>query len=161
MGEYTDDLWETMGLQYVEEFKCFLVSTSVIPSRTSTIETRTISNPNDASTNNRTRSATFPMSIIELRSLLHSTNVSLRRFPLTTVIGPWAWFKVCFVNLRTRLLRSVVFPTPGGPTIATMTGGGSSSGVRLTRGTWRRVWFRSTVLRACLSALRPDLGANA
>jgi len=121
----------------------------------------TISNPKEASTNSRTRSATFPMSIIELRSLLHSTNVSLRRFPLTTVMGPWAWFKVCFVNLRTRLLRSVVFPTPGGPTIATMTGGGSSSGVRFTSGTCRRVWSRSMVLRACLSALRPDFGANA
>jgi len=121
----------------------------------------TISNPKDASTSNRTRSATFPMSIMELRSLLHSMNVSLRRFPLATVMGPWAWFKVCFANLRTRLLRSVVFPTPGGPTMATMTGGGSSSGVRSTSGTWRRVWSRSTVLRACLSALRPDFGANA
>lgn len=95
----------------------------------------TISNPKEASTNNRIKSATFPMSIIELRSLLHSKNVSLRRFPLITVIGPWARLKVCFVNLRTRLLRSVLFPTPGGPTMATMTGGGSSSGVRLTRGT--------------------------
>lgn len=99
------------------------------------ITAHTISNPKDASTNNRTRSATFPISIIELRLLLHSTNVSLRRFPLTTVTGPWARFNVCFVNLRTRLLRSVVFPTPGGPTMATMMGGGSSSGVRSTRGT--------------------------
>lgn len=108
---------------------------------------RTISNPNDASIINSTKSATFPISIILFRSLLHSTNVSLRFFPLTTVMGPLASFKVCFVYRLTRLLRRVVLPTPGGPTMATMTGGGASSGVRLTSGTWRRVWSFSAVRR--------------
>ena len=56
---------------------------------------------------------------------------------------------------------SVVLPTPGGPTMATTVGGGWSSGVRSTRGTWRRVWSRSAVRRPCLSARRPDLGAKA
>lgn len=83
----------------------------------------------------RTRSATLPMSIIELRSLLHSINVSLLFFPATTVIGPLASVNVCFAYLLTRLLSRVVLPTPGGPTIAMMTGGGSSSGVLFTRGT--------------------------
>lgn len=109
----------------------------------------------------RTRSAILPISIMLLRSLLHSMNVSRRFFPLTTVMGPLASFKVCFEYLLTRLLSRVVLPTPGGPTIATMTGGGSSSGVRLTKGTWSRVWSRSTFRLPCRSARRPDFGANA
>ena len=65
---------------------------------------------------------------MELRSLLHSMKVIRFFFPLTTVMGPLASFNVCFVYLLTRLLSNVLFPTPGGPTIATTTGGGSSSG---------------------------------
>jgi hypothetical protein len=103
----------------------------------------TISKPNEPSIIRRTRSAILPISIIEFRSLLHSINVSRRFLPLTTVTGPLISFKVCFVYRRTRLLSKVDLPTPGGPTIATITGGGSLSGVRLTSGTCRRVWSRS------------------
>ena len=87
----------------------------------------------------KTRSATLPMSIMLFRSLLHSTKVRRFFFPLTTVIGPFGSLSVCFVYRRTSDFSRVVLPTPGGPTMATTTGGGSSSGVRLTRGTWRRV----------------------
>lgn len=45
----------------------------------------------------RTRSAILPTSIMELRSLLHSMNVMRFFFPLTTVIGPLASFRVCLV----------------------------------------------------------------
>lgn len=120
-----------------------------------------ISNPNEPSIMSRTRSAIFPTSIMLLRSLLHSMNVRRRFLPVTTVMGPLASFSVCLVYRLTRLLSRVVLPTPGGPTMATMTGGGSSSGVRLTRGTWRRVWSFSAVRRPCLSARRPDFGAKA
>jgi hypothetical protein len=121
----------------------------------------TISKPNDPSIMRRMRSATLPMSIMELRSLLHSIRVSRRLLPLTTVTGPLISFSVCLVYLRTRDLTRVLFPTPGGPTMATIIGGGMSLGVRSTRGTWRRVWSFSAARRPCLSALRPDLGANA
>lgn len=121
----------------------------------------TISKPKEPSIISKTKSAIFPMSIIELRSLLHSIKVSLLFFPLTTVTGPLISFKVCLVYRRTRLLSRVDLPTPGGPTTATSTGGGSSSGVRFTRGTCRRVWSLSTLRRPCLSALLPDFGANA
>lgn len=122
---------------------------------------RTISKPNEPSIMRRTKSTTLPMSIMELMSLLHSMKVIRRLFPPMTVIGPFASCRVCFAYRRTRLLRRVVFPTPGGPTIATMTGGGVSSGVLSTKGTCRRVWSRSTFLRPCLSARLPDLGAKA
>jgi hypothetical protein len=121
----------------------------------------TISKPKEPSIIRRTRSAILPMSIIEFRSLLHSINVSRRFLPLTTVTGPLTSLKVCFVYRRTRLLSRVDLPTPGGPTMATMTGGGSSSGVRLTSGTCKRVWSRSTFLLPWRSARRPDLGAKA
>lgn len=42
---------------------------------------------------------------------------------------------------------SVVFPTPGGPTMVTSRGGGSS-GTRSMRGTWRRfslIWYKRCV----------------
>ena len=122
---------------------------------------QTISKPKEPSIIKSTKSTTLPMSIIELRSLLHSMKVIRRFFPPTTVIGPLASCSVCFEYRRTRLLRRVVFPTPGGPTIATTTGGGKSSGVLSTRGTCRRVWSRSTFRRPCLSARLPDFGANA
>lgn len=122
---------------------------------------RTISKPKDPSIMRRTKSTTFAMSIMELRSLLHSMKVSRRFFPPTTVIGPFASCMVCFEYRRTRLFRRVVFPTPGGPTMAMMTGGGVSSGVLSTNGTCRRAWSRSTFLRPCLSARLPDLGAKA
>ena len=109
----------------------------------------------------RTRSAILPMSIILFRSLLHSTKVNRRFLPLTTVTGPLTSLRVRFVYRLMRLLRSVVFPTPGGPTIATITGGGSSSGTRFMRGTCRRVWSRSMFRLACRSARRPEAGAKA
>ena len=56
----------------------------------------TISKPKEPSTMSNTRSAIFPMSIMLLRSLLHSINVSRFFLPLTTVMGPFASFKVCF-----------------------------------------------------------------
>jgi hypothetical protein len=126
-----------------------------------TVRALTISKPKDASIMRRTRSATLPMSTMEEISLLHSMMVSRFFFPLMTVTGPLISFSVCLVYLRTRDLTRVLFPTPGGPTTATMTGGGASSGVRSTRGTWRRVCAFSAARRPCLSALRPDLGANA
>lgn len=95
----------------------------------------TISKPKDASIIRSTRSATLPMSIMEEGSLLHSMSVSRFFFPLITVTGPLISLSVCLVYLRTRDLTRVLFPTPGGPTTATMTGGGASPGVRSTRGT--------------------------
>lgn len=136
-------------------------STSIWSRNAIIIYMLTISKPYDPSIMRRTRSAIFPMSIIELRSLLHSMKVILFFFPATTVTGPCTWLRVCFVWRRTSDFSRVVFPTPEGPTMATMTGGGRSSGVRLTRGTWRRVWSCSTLRRPCLSARRPDLGAKA
>ena len=136
MCEDTDYLWESMGLENIEEFKCFLgVGVSKNTSMQGESLIHTISKPNEPSIINRTRSAIFPTSIMELRSLLHSINVSRRFLPLTTVTGPLTSLRVCFVYRLTRLLSNVVFPTPGGPTTAMMTGGGSSSGVRFTRGT--------------------------
>jgi len=64
--------------------------------------------------------------------------------PLTTVTGPLTSFNICLVYRRTRLLSKAVLPTPGEPTMAMITGGGSSSGVRFTRGTCKRVWSCST-----------------
>lgn len=121
----------------------------------------TISKPKEPSIISKTRSAILPMSIMLLRSLLHSMKVRRRFLPVTTVTGPFMSLRVCLVYRLTRLLRRVVFPTPGGPTIATITGGGSSSGVRLTKGTCRRVWSRSALRRPCRSARKPDFGANA
>lgn len=51
--------------------------------------------------------------------------------------------------------------TPGGPTTAIMTGGGSSSGVLLTSGTCSLVWSFSAFRLACFSARLPELTANA
>ena len=96
---------------------------------------RTISKPYEPSIMSRTRSAILPMSMIEFKSLLHSMKVMRFFFPLTTVTGPWIWLRVCLVYLLIRDFIRVVLPTPGGPTTATMTGGGWSSGVRSTRGT--------------------------
>jgi hypothetical protein len=56
----------------------------------------TISKPKLASIINSTRSATFPMSIIELRSLLHSMRVRRRFLPETIVIGPFDFRQVVF-----------------------------------------------------------------
>lgn len=68
-------------------------------------------------------------------------------------------------------------PTPGGPTTATMTGGGGrvpslmplpfsvvtfrSSGLRLTRGTCSLRWSFSAALLACKLALRNEVEVNA
>jgi len=137
VSENANNFWKTVGLEDVKELKGFLSKLCAADGRERGLHT--ISKPNDPSIMRRTRSATFPTSIMEERSLLHSIRVSRLLFPLTTVTGPLMSFRVCLVYLRTRDLTSVLFPTPGGPTMATMTGGGTSSGVRSTRGTWRRV----------------------
>lgn len=61
----------------------------------------------------------------------HSTNVKRCRFEVTTVMGPCGSESVSFVYLLTRDFKRVVLPTPGGPTIVTSRGGGSS-GIRST-----------------------------
>ena len=43
---------------------------------------------------------TFPISIIEFMSLVHSKKVSRRFFPVTTVTGPWISLSVCRVYLK-------------------------------------------------------------
>jgi len=73
----------------------------------------------------------FEMETIASSSFGHSTNVRRCLFDVTTVIGPWGFERVSFAYLLTRDLRRVVFPTPGGPTIVTSRGGGSS-GIRST-----------------------------
>lgn len=78
-----------------------------------------ISKPNDASTSNKTKSATLARSIIELMSLLHSINVILNFFPTTIVTGPLMVVRGCFVKCLTKLCINVDFPTLGGPTTAT------------------------------------------
>lgn len=160
VGEDTYDFGEAVGLEDIEELERLLQRIQLFFNDERRVPC-TISKPKEPSIIRRTRSATLPMSIILLRSLVHSMKVSRRFFPLTTVTGPLGSLRVCFVYRRTRLLRRVVFPTPGGPTMATTTGGGFPCGVRLTRGTWRRAWLCSAARRPCLSALRPDLGANA
>ena len=81
----------------------------------------TISKPKEPSTMSNKRSAIFPISTIQLRSLLHLTKVNC----------DWSFcFMFCII-----LLSKVVLPTPRGPDMATMTGGRSSSGARLTRRT--------------------------
>lgn len=75
---------------------CIQINFKEIFQRMMLLLIHTISNPNEPSTMSNTRSAIFPMSIILLRSLLHSTKVRRFFLPLTTVIGPFASFKVCF-----------------------------------------------------------------
>ncbi|KAH3688656.1 hypothetical protein WICPIJ_000347 [Wickerhamomyces pijperi] len=94
-----------------------------------------ISNPKFPSMISNTKSAILAASIIEFKSLATSMNVKRRLLPLTTVIGPLTSVKDCLANCLTKDLINVVLPVPGGPTTATMTGGGSSSGVRSTIGT--------------------------
>lgn len=150
MGQDTQDFWEPMCLQDVEEFKGFLdvLSLRHYGLRDNSL---TISNPKLPSIMSRTRSTTFPRSIILLRSLPHSMKVILLVFPDTTVIGPCGSLRLCLVYLFTNDRIKVDFPTPGGPTNPTMIGGGGnrpssiplpfsfvtflSSGLRLTRGT--------------------------
>lgn len=98
-----------MGLEDIEEFKRFL--TAMRREERSKRTEQTISKPKEASIMSRTRSATLPMSIIELRSLLHSTIVRRRFLPETSVIGPLISERECLVYLRTRDLMSVDFPT--------------------------------------------------
>jgi hypothetical protein len=111
----------------------------------------TISNPKLPSTMRSTRSTTLPRSIMLFRSFPHSINVIRLVLPDTTVMGPRACDRECFVYRRTSDRRSVVLPTPGGPTIPTTMGGGGrrpssipcpfwpvtlrSSGFRFTSGT--------------------------
>src|SRR5262249_1847217 len=54
----------------------------------------------------------------------------------------------------------VDLPHPGGPTIATMTGGGSV-GVRSTRGTWSFFCTMSCARRPNLDAFTPEANVNA
>ena len=136
-----------------------------------------------------TKSATLPISIMALRSLLHSMKVRRRVLPLTQVTGPRMSFRLCLVKRLMSDFISVVLPTwisasaridqltPGGPTTATMTGGGGSvpsfiplpfsvvtlrsSGLRLTRGTWSLRWSFSAALLACKLALRNEVEVKA
>ena len=87
MGEETDDFGETVRLEDVEELEGFLQRAWTDSMRKHIVK-RTISNPYEPSIMRSTRSATFAMSTMELRSLLHSTKVILFFFPLTTVTGP-------------------------------------------------------------------------
>ncbi|MBE3042856.1 hypothetical protein IMZ48_09845 [Candidatus Bathyarchaeota archaeon] len=54
-----------------------------------------------------------------------------------TVMGPWGSEMVSLAYRRMSDFSRVVFPTPGGPTMATSRGG-ASSGRRSICGTWRR-----------------------
>ena len=56
---------------------------------------------------------------------------------VTTVMGPWGSDIVSLAYRRMKDLSSVVLPTPGGPTMATRRGGGSSGSLS-TRGAWKR-----------------------
>lgn len=109
MTKDTNNFGKPVRLKNIEEFKRFLdVSVSLVNlARLGP----TISNPKLASIIRSTKSAIFPMSIIELRSLLHSIIVSLLFFPATSVMGPLISESVCFVYLRTRDLIRVDFPT--------------------------------------------------
>jgi hypothetical protein len=112
MGEHANNFGKAMSLENVEEFESFLVDDNVSMNGGSTSgKSQTISKPKEPSIISKTKSAILPMSIIELRSLLHSMKVSLRFFPVTTVIGPFNSVRVCFEYLLTRLLMSIVFPT--------------------------------------------------
>lgn len=53
--------------------------------------------------------------------------------PVTRVMGPWMDVTFCRVKFFIRACSRVVFPTLGGPTMATMIGGGSR-GVLSTNG---------------------------
>lgn len=63
------------------------------------------------------------------RSFGHSTNVNRCFLDVTTVIRPSGSESVSLAYRLTRDFKSVVLPTPGGPTIVTRRGGGSS-GIR-------------------------------
>ena len=58
---------------------------------------------------------------------------ALSSLPDTTVTGPWILESFCLLKFFTTHFKSVVFPTLGGPTIPTITGGGST-GVLSTTG---------------------------
>lgn len=79
-------------------------------------------------------------------------NVNRRRFDVTTVRGPVGAERVCLVYRRINDLIRVVFPTPGGPTTATIIGG-ASSGSLSTRGTWSRFSLTSWERAACFCSL--------
>ena len=56
-----------------------------------------ISNPNDPSTSNNTKSATFAASTISFRSFFTSMICIFRFFPVTSVSGPLISFSACLV----------------------------------------------------------------
>lgn len=66
-------------------------------------------------------------------SLLHSISVIRLFLPDTIVTGPLIVVRGCLVKFLIIPLINVVLPTFGGPTTATIIGGGSN-GVRSTRG---------------------------
>ena len=72
--------------------------------------------------------------------------IEVQYLPETTVTGPVIFDSRCFVKFFTMPLINVVFPTLGGPTIATTSGGGST-GVRSTTGIWCFLSFASSVLQ--------------
>lgn len=93
-------------------------------------------------------------------SLGHSTNVRRCFFEVTTVIGPSGSDKVSLAYRFTRDLRSVVLPTPGGPTMATSLGGGSSGSLS-TSGTCKRFSLMSCDRAACFASRPGCAKANA
>mmetsp|Transcript_13704 Transcript_13704/g.29760 ORF Transcript_13704/g.29760 Transcript_13704/m.29760 type:complete len:207 (-) Transcript_13704:30-650(-) len=106
-----------------------------------------ISNPNLASTQRRTRSATLAASSMAVGVFGHSISVIRRVLEVHTVMGPVGSDRLWFVYSLTRLLISVDFPTPGGPTTATRGGGPSSTRADrrsvLPAGTYSFFWARS------------------
>lgn len=80
--------------------------------------------------------------------------------PETMVTGPFPSVRLCRVKFFTRSLISVDFPTLGGPTTATHTGGGST-GVRSTTGTRCRLAAMSSFLLPARAARTADLKVNA
>ena len=87
VSEDANDLRKPVRLEDIEKLKGFLRRVSE-QSLYDDLQRRTISNPYEPSIMSRTRSATLAISIIELRSLLHSINVMRFFLPLTTVMGP-------------------------------------------------------------------------
>mmetsp|Transcript_13648 Transcript_13648/g.32009 ORF Transcript_13648/g.32009 Transcript_13648/m.32009 type:complete len:201 (-) Transcript_13648:124-726(-) len=105
-----------------------------------------ISKPNLASTQSKTRSAIFAQSsIAEVSSLGHSNKVIRLCFEVTTVIGPVTVVRLWFVYSLTRDRISVDFPTPFGPIMTTNAGGDSFGSIdrRSVSGTYSFFWDRS------------------
>ena len=120
-----------------------------------------ISKPNLASTQSRTRSAILAQSSMAAVSLGHSTNVIRFFLPVMTVMGPVTVLRLWFVYILTSDLINVDFPTPGGPMTTTTLGGESSISVVLRSfwGTYSFFWARSR-FRWLVRLVRPILATE-